>query len=49
MNDILTISLYLFNNIYKKERTFGRFFLDEKSIFIYNSTKSYYYIERRQR
>ena len=35
--------------VYKKERTFGRFFLDEKSIFIYNSTKSYYYIERRQR
>lgn len=49
MNDIMTTSLYLFNNIYKKERAMGRFFLDGKFVYPYNSTKSYYYIERRQR
>ena len=32
MNDILTTSLYLFNNIYKKDRFLERFFIDAKSI-----------------
>ena len=49
MNDILTISLYSFNNVYKKDRAMRRFYLDGKFVYPYNSNESYYYIERQQR